>query len=153
MDDQKVDQDLTAAGPTGRHAPHRIFATVGVFLAVLALAYGLFSGWIVNGIADAAGARPNTSFDALWFADPSVASRPVPVGTDLTVAVSNQTKGPQTLHWTSSSSGVTLQTGSINVPKGSIRTFVVQTEHALPGPFLSVRLDGTSIMIKAIVVS
>ena len=153
MDDQKVDRDLTAAGPAGRHVPHRILATIGICLAVVALAYGLFSGWIVNGIADAAGARPDTSFDALWFANPSVAARPVPRGTPLRVSVSNRTRGVQTLQWSTSSSGVKLQTGSIYVPMGLTRTFIVQTEYALLGQFLSVRLDGTSIVIKAIVVS
>lgn len=153
MGDQKVDRDLTAARPSGWLARHRILAIVGICLAILVVAYGLFSGRIVNGVADAAGARPNTSFDALWFANPAVAARPVPRGTALDVAVSNQTRGAQTLHWSALSASVPLQLGSIYVPKGSTRTFVVHTEHALLGQWLSVRLDGTSIVIKAIVVS
>ena len=153
MGDQEVDRDLTAARPSGRHARHRILAIVGIGLAILVVAYGLFSGRIVNGVASAAGARPDTSFYALWFANPSVAARPVPRGTALDVAVSNQTRSAQTLHWSAFSAAVPLQLGSIYVPKGSTRTFVVQTEHALLGQWLFVRLDGTPIVIKAIVVS
>ncbi len=153
MDDQKVDQGLTASGPSGgrTRTPHQGIAVVGICLAILIVAYGLFSSWIVNGIADAAGGRPTTSFDALWFANPSIAARPVPRGTEVDVAVSNQSRGAQTLHWSTSSSGATLQLGSIDVPAGSTRTFVVQTRQARSHQWFSVRLVGTSIVIKSMI--
>ncbi|MGD0394634.1 MAG: hypothetical protein ABSC41_18550 [Acidimicrobiales bacterium] len=154
MDDHKVDQDLTATGPSGRrtHTPRQgSIAVVGICLAILIVAYVLFSSWIVNGIADAAGGRPTTSFDALWFANPSVTARPIPQGTDVRIAVSNRTRGAQTLHWSTSSSGSTLQLGSIYVPEASTRTFVVQTQQARLGQWFSVRLVGTSIAITSMI--
>ena len=153
MDDQKVDQGLTATRPSGgrSHTPKQGFAVVGICLAILIVAYGLFSSWIVNGSADAAGGRPNTSFDALWFANPSIASHPIPRGTEVDVAVSNQSRGAQRLHWSTSSSGATLQSGSIDVPAGSTRTFVVQTQQARPDQWFSVGLVGTSIVIRSMI--
>ena len=132
-----------------RSGPRQIWVIVGICLAVLFLAYVVFSDAIVNGVASAAGARPDNSFDALWFADPSVASGPISRGTAVTVAISNRTRGVQTLQWSTSSLGSQLQHGSIRVPEASTRTFVVLTRDAAPNGWFWVRLAGTSIAIKA----
>jgi hypothetical protein len=151
MDDQVVSRETTGARPSGgfRNAPREIVVMVAICLAILALAYVVLSGRIVNNVASAAGARPNNSFDALWFADPSVASLPIPRGAPVAVVVSNHTHSAQLLRWSTSSGRSTLQHGSIHLPKASTRTFVVQTRDARSGDWLWIRLDGTSIAIKA----
>lgn len=148
------DEDLAGRSsrrwkPDGRH---RIVVIAGACLIVLLVAYGLLSTSVVNGFASAAGGRPDTSFVALSFADPLAVSKGIAEGTPVEVAVSNQSSHPQTFHWSTSSSGVTLQRGSIAVPEDSTRTFLVQTERAQPGQWFSVRLNGTDLIIKTMVI-
>jgi hypothetical protein len=131
----------------------RSFVAVGTCLAILFLAYVLLSGAVTNKVADASGARRTSSFNALWFAYPSVASRSVRAGTPLHVVIANQTHGAQTLQWSTSSAGSKLERGSIRVPRSSTATFVVQTADARPGHWFTVRLDGTSLAIKALITS
>jgi hypothetical protein len=119
-----------------------------VCVGILFVAYAIFSGTVVNRVAGAAGAQPKDPFYALWFADPSVA-RGLARGTPVRVVVSNQTKDAHTLRWSSSSTESTLQRGSTHVPKASTTTFVVQTRDAAVGQWFWIRLDGTSIAIKA----
>jgi hypothetical protein len=149
MDDEDAaDRSSKARWTEGNH---RTAAIVGACLIVLLVAYGLLSTSVVNGFASAVGGRPNTSFYALSFADPLAVAAGVPQGTPVKVAVSNHSPHPQMLDWSTSSSGVTLQHGSIAVPEDSTRTFVVQTQQAQVGTWFSVRLDGTSLVINTMV--
>jgi hypothetical protein len=150
-----MDDEGTAGGKV-RHRPvvgrNRAVAIVGTCLIILLVAYGLLSTSVVNGVANAVGGRPNTSFVALSFAHPKAVSAYVVKGTPVEVAVSNQSPHSRTFDWSTSSSGVTLQRGSIAVPGDSTRTFVVQTEHVQSNNWFSVKLDRTSLAITAWVV-
>ncbi len=148
------DEDTVGGSAKRRPAVgrNRVVAIVGTCLIILLVAYGLLSTSVVNGVASAVGGRPNTSFVALSFADPRAVSAYVVKGTPVEVAVSNQSPHSRTFDWSTSSSGMTLQRGSIAVPGGSTRTFVVQTEQVQPSNWLSVKLDGTSLVITTWIV-
>jgi hypothetical protein len=143
--------DASASDPS--HDSRRILAVVGTCLAILFVAYVVLSGTMTGKVADATGARHTSSFNAMWFADPALASRPIPAGTTVEVVVANQTGGTQTLHWSTTSDGSTLEQGTIRVERASTKSFVVHTDHALPGRFFVVGLNGTSIAIKAMIAS
>jgi hypothetical protein len=145
------DEHTAGRSPRWAAGRNRVLAIVGVCLVVLLVAYGLLSTSVVNGFASAVGGRPNTSFVALSFADPAAVSEYVFKGKPVEVAVSNKSPHGQTFHWSTSSAGVTLQRGSIAVPEDSTRTFVVQTEQVQPPNWFSVRLDGTSLVIRTTV--